>query len=125
MPATIDSSRGDRQPVKRGAEVNAFVIDNLIESKNLNFAMFVKCLPISNRNGFEDYISPTQEELGDEVSWAEDIPEELPPPSRTLQSAEHQSIAAVKSLMLHQSVEHNKMWVLNRSASCTQSHHSE
>jgi hypothetical protein len=123
MPATIDSSRGDRQPVKRGAEVNTAVINYLPESKNLNFAMFVKCLPISNRNGFEDYISPTQEELGDEVSWAEDIPEELPPPSRTLQSAEHQSIAAVKSLMLHQSVEHSKMCVFNRSAICKLSYH--
>lgn len=78
---------------------------------------FAKCLSISNRTGFEDYISPTQEELGDEVSWAEDQPEELPPPSRALQCAEQQSIAAVKSLMLHQSVEHNKMCVINHSTS--------
>lgn len=109
MTGTIDSNRGDHKSVKRGSEVNAFVVHDLFESKNLNFHLYVKCLPISNRNGFEDYISPTQEELGDEVSWAEDVPGEFPPTSRALQSSEQQSIAAVKSLMLHQSVEHNKM----------------
>jgi hypothetical protein len=37
MPATTDSSRGDRQPAKRGAEVNTAVIDYFPESKKSKF----------------------------------------------------------------------------------------
>jgi hypothetical protein len=113
LTATVDVGRSDRTLNRAEREVKVFALNLLLLCKRSYMMFLVNQSFSSSSSTSAIHGSFSQDELGDEVSWAEDSPSFELSSTVATESLGQLSMAATQSLMLQQSVGLKSMLVFS------------